>query len=52
MIFLGELIIVMQRLVLFFLGRNEYFGHSCSFSLRAVWELITVMQAPVSLHRI
>ena len=42
--FLGELINVMQGLVVLFLGNHKYFGYSYSFSLCAVWELITVMQ--------
>ena len=41
--FLGELITVMQGLVLLFLGNHEYFGYSYSFSLGAVWKSITVI---------
>ena len=34
----------MERLVLFFLGNDEYFGYSCSFPPGALWELIIVMR--------
>ena len=49
--FLGEFINVMQGLVLFFLGNHEYFGYSYSFSLGAVWELISVIE-PQFFYRI
>ena len=40
----------MQGVVLFFLGNHKYFSCSYSFSLGAVWELITIGAKMITLH--
>ena len=47
-IFLGG--INYRNVMIGVLGRNEYFSYSYSFSLQAMWELITLMRPPFPLQ--